>query len=103
MQSSLSFGTYWQNKHRRPQHLELAAWLVEQQGTYTEEQQWELQMLAAEQGPLVLMQLAARSPQPRIASDPAMLSLAAAEGDMQLLRWVTLQQVEASFKIVHSL
>ncbi|KAK9838406.1 hypothetical protein WJX84_011802 [Apatococcus fuscideae] len=85
--SSLSFGTYWQNKHRRPQHLELAAWLVEQQGTYTEEQQWELQMLAAEQGPLVLMQLAACSPQPRIASDPAMLSLAAAEGDMQLLRW----------------
>lgn len=60
----------------------------------------QLNVLAARMDSLVIMQLAAQSSRPRIAWDPAMLSLVAARGDLPLLRWMLSQRASRSHKVV---
>ena len=47
------------------------------------------------------MQLAAQSPQLGLIWDPALLKLAAAQGDLSLLRWVLSQRATRCHKVVH--
>ncbi|KAK9861170.1 hypothetical protein WJX84_008390 [Apatococcus fuscideae] len=88
--SAPSAARYWESKFRDPpaDPLALAEWLAEQHGTFTWDEQRELRASAASSGSLVIMQLAARSRQPHILWNPAMLGLAAAQGDLTLLKWV---------------
>ena len=101
--SAPSAARYWESNFRDPpaDPLALAEWLAEQHGTFTWDEQRELRASAASSGSLVIMQLAARSRQPHILWNPAMLGLAAAQGDLTLLKWVLSLKTSRMYRNVH--
>ena len=83
------------------QHLEVAQLLLghtpDEHTMYVE----TLSETAAACQSIMLVQLAARGVQPRIPWDATIHSLAAAQGDLTLLRWLLAQQPVADTLVVH--